>query len=474
MNRLGKFKSVTLFMAIAATSGWAWASTTGPEVAVATGTVEGTVSDGVASFKGIPYAEPPIGNLRWRAPQPAASWKGVRLAQKYAPDCKQTPFPSDAAPLGVKTAEDCLYANVWRPVSNHGAKLPVMVWIYGGGFVNGGSSPPTYTGADLAKKGIVVVSFNYRVGRFGFFGFPQLAAAKEAAGEPRINFGFMDQIAALKWIKHNIAAFGGNPNDVTIVGQSAGGMSVNMLMTSPESRGLFEKAVIWSGGNGEMHITPAQAEAAGVAFARKMGIDPASPDALKQLRALSADKIDDGLNMMALFTQDKSKPTFTMPVVDGKINVGPWGAYQDGKFAKVPVMIGATNGDMGGPGGFMIKGARDIAATLTRQGVKVYYYRFEYVASSMQGQKWFANGAPHASDIPYWFDTESIKYGKATTPRDRAIGDLASGYLVNFVKTGDPNGGTLLKWPVYNVTKHTMLTFTAKGNVTVGADPLAK
>ncbi|WP_329742143.1 carboxylesterase/lipase family protein [Dyella sp. A6] len=474
MSYMGKFTKTVLSMAILAAAGPVLAGTTGPEVTVANGTLQGSVSDGVASFKGIPYAAPPIGNLRWHAPQPAASWSGVRLATKYEPDCKQTPFPSDAAPLGVKTAENCLYANVWRPAGDVHGKLPVMVWIYGGGFMNGGSSPPTYTGADLAKKGIVVVSFNYRVGRFGFFGFPQLEKEEAASGEPRVNFGLMDQVAALKWIKHNVAAFGGNPNDITVVGQSAGGMSVNVLLTSPESRGLFEKAVIWSGSNGQMHLTPAQADAAGIAFAKKMGINPDSPDALKQLRALSANQVDDGLNMMALFKRGKGPATFTMPVVDGKVNVGPWSAYQSGNFAKVPVMIGATNADMGGRDGFMIKGARDIATTLTKQGVPVYYYRFDYVASSMQGQGWYKQGAPHASDIPFWFDTEAIKYGKKTTIRDREVGKLASNYLVNFVKTGNPNGKGLHEWPIYNADKHSMLTFTAKGGVISGSDPWSK
>ncbi|HEX7339298.1 MAG TPA: carboxylesterase family protein [Rhodanobacteraceae bacterium] len=447
---------------------------TGPQVTISTGTLEGSVSHGVAAFKGIPYAAPPVGKLRWRAPQPAADWKGVRMATHYGPDCKQTPFPSDAAPLGVKSAEDCLYANVWRPAGDKHGHLPVMVWIYGGGFVNGGSSPAVYSGANLAQKGIVVVSFNYRVGRFGVFGFPQLAKEKEAKGEPRINFDFMDQLAALKWVRQNVAAFGGDPNDVTIVGESAGGMSVNMLLTSPKSRGLFEKAAIWSGGNGKMDLKPAVAEAAGIAFAKKMGIDPKAPDALKQLRALSADQVDDGLNMMALFVPHKGPQTFTMPVVDGKINVGAWPAYQSGNFAKVPVMIGSTHNDIGGRNGVMTVGARDIATELTKHGVPVYYYRFSYVASADRSKKWYSKGAPHASDIPFWFNTEAIKYGKATTSKDRKAGHLASDYLVNFVKTANPNGKGLPTWPVYNPANHAMLDFTPAGGVSSGPDPWAK
>ncbi len=176
----------------------------------------------------------------WRAPQPAAAWTGVRDATGYAPDCMQVPFPSDAAPLGTKPAADCLYANVWKPVTAKG-KLPVVVWIYGGGFVNGGASPPTYSGADLAKQGVVFVSFNYRVGRFGTFALPQLTRANADGGRLG-NYGIMDQIAALQWVQRNAAAFGGDPANVTIIGESAGGMSVHMLNTSPLAKGLFHKA----------------------------------------------------------------------------------------------------------------------------------------------------------------------------------------------------------------------------------------
>ncbi|MBW8898156.1 MAG: carboxylesterase family protein, partial [Massilia sp.] len=188
----------------------------GPVVATDTGKVQGAVAGGVASWKGIPFAAPPVGDLRWRAPQPAAAWSGVRAATGYGHDCMQLPFPSDAAPLGTPPSEDCLYVNVWRPAKVPATrKLPVIVWIYGGGFVNGGSSPPTYAGAALAQQGVVLVIFNYRLGRFGFFAHPHLTRQANAADEPLGNYGFMDQLAALRWVKRNVAAFGGDASNVT-------------------------------------------------------------------------------------------------------------------------------------------------------------------------------------------------------------------------------------------------------------------
>src|SRR5487761_2336260 len=172
------------------------------------GKLQGVTQGPVESFKGVPFAAPPVGELRWRAPQPVLPWTDVRQASAYSADCMQVPFPSDAAPLGTKPAEDCLYLNVWRPAGTKAdAKLPVMFWIYGGGFVNGGSSPAVYDGSKFAEKGVILVSANYRLGRFSFFGFPALAKA-DADGMLG-NYGFMDQIAALRWVQHNIAAFGG-------------------------------------------------------------------------------------------------------------------------------------------------------------------------------------------------------------------------------------------------------------------------
>ena len=224
----------------------ALAATADPaRVHIDAGDVLGTSADGVVAFKGIPFALPPVGALRWRAPQAVKSWTGTREATKFGPDCAQEPFPGDAAPLGVGADEDCLYVNVWTPAKRGSAKLPVMVWIYGGGFVNGGSSPAVYDGTPFAKDGVVLVSFNYRLGHFGFFAHPALSA--EQAGEPLGNYGLMDQVAALQWVQRNVAAFGGDAKNVTIFGESAGGMSVHALVTSPLAAGRRRTARCPSG-----------------------------------------------------------------------------------------------------------------------------------------------------------------------------------------------------------------------------------
>jgi para-nitrobenzyl esterase len=207
-----------LFAATALSTG-ALAQTAAPVATITSGKVSGAVEDGVASWKGIPFAAPPVGPLRWRAPQPPARWAGVRSTTEYSHDCMQKPFDGDAAPLGTPPAEDCLYLNVWKPVNATG-KLPVVLWVYGGGFINGGSSPPTYSGANLARKGVVFVSFNYRLGRFGTFAHPALTRANEDKGL-LANYGYMDQVAALRWVRANIAAFGGDPANITAIGESA-------------------------------------------------------------------------------------------------------------------------------------------------------------------------------------------------------------------------------------------------------------
>lgn len=436
-----------------------------PTAQTKSGTVSGTAEHGVVSWKGIPFAAPPIGDLRWRAPQPVPAWQGLRETTAYGSDCMQKPFPSDAAPLGTPPAEDCLYLNVWK-AEGAKAKLPVVLWIYGGGFVNGGSSPPTYSGAELARKGVMVVSFNYRLGRFGTFAHPALSAAK-ADGGMLGNYGTLDQVAALKWVHDNIAAFGGDPGNVTLIGESAGGMSVHMLMTSPLSQGLFQRAVIMSGGDGKAFGAGgmATAETIGQQFAATKGIAATDPQALAKLRALPAEQVVDGLNLAALF--GGPRPAFSSPFVDGSVVVDAGKAYASDRFTKVPVMVGATSADIGGPQGMMIKGARDVAATLSGQGVPVYAYRFSYVASSQKDA-----GAGHASDIPFFFDTQAVKYGAATTARDNHVGHQVSDALVAFARTGDPNGGTLPAWPRYGAAKDVIMDFGKDGDARVGRDPL--
>jgi para-nitrobenzyl esterase len=440
------------------------------QVRVAEGRLAGVRDGDVVAYKGVPFAAPPVGPLRWRAPQPAATWAGVRDARDYRNDCMQLPFPSDAAPLGTRPAEDCLYANVWRPADAR-KRLPVLVWIYGGGFVNGGASPPTYAGAALARQGIVFASFNYRVGRFGTFAHPALTRADADHGLLG-NYGYLDQIAALMWIRRNIAAFGGDPDQVTIVGESAGGMSVHNLLTSPLAKGLFRRAVIQSGGDGGGMggaARLAEVEAIGVTFATSKGIAADDSDALAKLRALPADTVTDGLN---LATMRRPGPrTVSAPFADGRIAVDVLPAYAAGRFAHVPVMVGATSGDIGGRTGMMVRGARDIAGLLADKGLPVYHYRFSYVAQSAAGSG--GQGAGHASDIPFFFHTADIKYGDRTTARDRAAAGFASSYLVNFVKHGDPNGPGLPTWRRFDRGGDEMLDFAADGSAVPGRDPWA-
>ncbi len=316
-------------------------------VRVEGGLVSGVVADGVVAYKGIPYAAPPVGDLRWRAPQPAAPWTGVRVADAYGHDCMQEPFPSDAAPLGTPPAEDCLYVNVWAPEKPASPKLPVMVWIHGGGFVNGGASPAVYDGRHFAKRGVVFVSLNHRLGRFGFFAHPALSS--ENPKGPLGNYGYLDQIAALKWVQKNVAAFGGDPGNVTVFGESAGGGSVHTLMVSPLARGLFHKAIVESGGGRAGGImTPRnlkEAEAVGVAFAKLAGVTGEDAAALAALRKLPAPDLVRGLNLM---TMGQQRDTYAGPMIDGQIVAEePETAFRAGRQARVPYLVGANNREFG-------------------------------------------------------------------------------------------------------------------------------
>lgn len=480
------------------------------EVKITTGRIKGAEHDGVVSFKGIPFAAPPVSDLRWRPPQPPAPWTGVRPATEYGADCMQKPFPGDAAPLGVTPAEDCLYVNVWVPANPTEKKMAVMVWIYGGGFVNGGSSPAVYDGSQFAKRGVVLVSFNYRVGRFGFFAHPALS--KENPNEPHGNYGYMDQIAALQWVRQNAAAFGGDPGNVTLFGESAGGGSVMTMMTSPLAKGLIHKAIIESGGGRTLLMgarsidkpgpTPS-AEAVGVAFAKANGVEGEDAAALSALRKLSADVVTSGLNMAGM-----NVPTYSGPMIDGKIVVeSPEEAYAAGHGAKIPTMVGANSSDIGfargrtvdellepfgankdkakkaydptgagtvrevgpaiGADQFMIEPARFTARTIAATGQPAYEFRFSYVAESMRSQ-W--KGAPHATEIPFVFDTVAARYGKDLAKADEAAAQAANAYWVNFAKKGDPNGPGLPNWPRHDPKTDMIMNFSLSGPVG-GADP---
>ncbi len=428
---------------------------------VASGALQGASEDGVTVFKGVPYAAAPVGENRWRAPQPVAGWSGVRAATSFGHDCAQAPFPPDAAPIETTPAEDCLYLNIWKPVTAApGARLPVMVWIHGGGFVNGGTSPGVYSGASFARDGVVFVSLNYRLGRFGFFAHPGLAA--EGVGG---NFGFLDQIAALTWVRANVAAFGGDPAHVTVFGESAGGMSVHMVLQSPLARGLFAQAIVESGGGraGTLPMpTLAGAALAGAAFAP--GLTAA------QLRALPESRVTGDLSMMTM-----AKGGYSGPIVDGRTILGSaLEASVSGIDAPVPVMIGTNSADgfpfvtdktkilagfgadearartLYDPAGtasglelaaatsadrMMIEPARAITRALASRQ-PVWIYRFAYGVGTYASA---LGGAPHASEIPYVMDRLAARKVQPMITAEQPVATLTHRYWVNFAKYGRPD-----------------------------------
>jgi para-nitrobenzyl esterase len=480
------------------------------EVRIDGGIVRGTVEHGVIAFEGIPYAAPPVGALRWAPPQPVKRWRGIRPALHFGPDCAQLPTPGDDGPVRTVPAENCLYLNVWRPKARPAHGLPVMVWVYGGGFVDGGTSPAIHDGTQFARDGVVLVSFNYRLGKFGFFAFPALD--RQPAGGLRGDYAFMDQLAALHWVQRNAASFGGDPHNVTIFGESAGGISVNALLMSPLARGLFSKAIIESGA-GRDNISPLRpvagaadsAEGVGIRLARHLGIGGDGPRALAALRALPAQTLVDDLNMQT----EAADPTFVGgPILDARLYPGaPTKIYAAGGGARVPVMIGTNTAEIGPPlpaslpalwrtfgadaaaarriydpdgrrsleevatatGGdqWMAEPARAIARLLSARGQRVYEYRFGYIATARRKT---LSGAPHASEIPYVFDTVSAHYGNETSPADEAMARVMHAYWIAFARTGRPDPHGLPAWPEYHRSSDRLMSFTDHGAVPE-ADP---
>jgi para-nitrobenzyl esterase len=479
-------------------------------VTVDGGKVRGVAAGGLLTFKGIPFARPPIGNLRWRAPQPVEPWKGIRDANVVGADPMQ---PANLATPGVAISEDCLYLNVWSPDSTAtSARLPVMVWIYGGGLVKGGAA--LYPGQFLAHQGIVVVTFNYRLGRIGFFAHPGPAA--EAPDEPRGNYGYMDQIAALKWVQRNIAAFGGDPNQVTVAGESAGGGSVLVLLTSPMARGLFQRAILESPGLPTARAAAApmrnldSAESIAVEYARAHGITGDNKTTIAALRALPAEELTRGLDAYGLAVFGGPEiPGLSHSIIDGRLVVeAPEEALRAGRQTMVPVIVGANDRDMAvtpaqtkdalfarlGPravearklydptgnatfddvrqavcGDFgMIEPSRILAEWMADAGQRAYFYRFSYVPDAWRAKM---AGAVHAGELIFVFDCVPALVGAKTTAADLAMAKMVSAYWVDFIKTGDPNGGGRPEWKPYDPSTRDVMNFTAAG-AAFGTDPL--
>ncbi len=469
------------------------------------GAVRGVASGDVISFKGIPYAAPPLHDLRWRVPQPVTRWPDVRSADAFGPECMQ--------PDKVSKSEDCLTLNIWRP-ANASGPLSVMVWIYGGALVHGQTL--LYPADALARQGVVVVSMNYRMGRLGFFAHPALAA--EAPDDVRGNYGYMDQRAALRWVQRNIAAFGGDPHAVTIFGESAGGGSVLVHLTSPLSRNLFQRAIVQSPGIptprakvvGLTEI--ADAEKTAVDYARLLGVTGLGGKALKALRAQPAATFTQGTSAQDEITTlsvDRLIVGFAGAIHDGRLVVEtPEAAIAAGHQAMMPVMIGANDRDLAigtankkdalfaifgvyaadaralyDPRGdqtldelkqqvfadrTMTEPVRFFADQVARAGQPVWLYRFSYVPESQRGT---SKGALHAMEIPYTFDIPAALVGDKVTAADKAMGALVSAYWVSFAKTGDPNGDGRTAWPRYDPSADRTMNFTNTG-VVVGPDPL--
>jgi para-nitrobenzyl esterase len=500
------------------------ASQTRPVVRVENGELQGVVDEGVASFKGIPFAAPPVGDLRWRPPQPAARWAGVRRAADFGADCTQRRFgppPAAGAPPVQAPSEDCLFLNVWHPAAaTPTAELPVMVWIHGGAFVFGSGAFPMTSGVKFAKQGVVLVTFNYRLGRFGFFAFPALS--RERPDETKGNYAYMDQIAALRWVKRNIAAFGGNPDSVTIFGESAGGVSVHSLLASPQARGLFHKAIIESGGGRDGVLTarpmrgdgvdpnyPVSGETIGLNFARSMRIVGTDQAALDKLRALSADQILQGAPAPA--GTNGPLTSSDAPILDGQlVTETAESAYKGRRQPRVPLLLGSNSADSAGRrinasikeqlfarfgkwsaqaiAAYDPDGTTDFATLLARaeddygqaeptrftanafaaNGSPVYLYRFSYVQSAMREQ--YRAGAPHGSEIPFVFETLTAP-GSTLAPEDQAVARMAQRYWVNFAKTGAPNGADLPAWPRHDPSKDLIFDFRPDGSAGAGPDP---
>ena len=478
----------------------------------------------IAVFRGIPFAAPPVGGLRWRAPQPVLPWAGVKNATEFSASCIQALTPKGFGPWTHEfvtqnnVSEDCLYLNVWTPAKSARDGLPVFMWIYGGGFQSGSAEVPIYDGEGLARRGIVVVTINYRVGILGFLAHPELT--KESGYKASGNYGLLDQIAALRWIRRNIAAFGGDPRRVTIAGQSAGSMSVHDLVASPLAKGLFHGAIEESGGSSlDTHsavpvVTPRglrEAEADGVKFAAAKGAS-----SLAGLRAMSWQELmkpvpggGSGMAAMLRFS----------PIVDGYVlPESALRAMLGGKLNDVPTMTGCNLGEISGT---ILGPAPDVTADKFRQqarsrfGDKAQEFLKLYPAATdeqarasqtrstrdealtgmylwaqkrgataktaayiylwdhtMPGPNEALYGAFHTSEVPYVFDSLQTS-DRPFTEVDKKIAAMMSDYWANFTRTGDPNGRGLARWPAVDARRQVMEVGDRNAPVPLASDPAA-
>ncbi len=460
-------------------------SATAATAKIDSGRLIGIEAKGVVAFEGIPFAAPPVGGLRWREPQPVTPWKGVRDATAFAPACMQlgVSMPGEPDP---KTSEDCLYLNVWAPTGPRRGRLPVLVFIPGGGYTNGATSLPLYWGDRLARRGVVVVTLAYRLGPLGFLAHPELTA--ESPHNSSGNYGLMDQAAALHWVHQNIAAFGGDPNLVTISGQSAGSMSVSMLMTSPLVTGLFQRAIGESGGLFEpLQLAPqyrlSVAQRDGETYAKSIGAS-----SLAELRQLPAAQLLLG-----------KAGSVSHPVIEPYVlPLSPYDAFVDGRQARIAILVGWNAEEARSltdlskvraasfaqdirkafgplPSALIeayphddetqaVQGRADFERDLrfgwdawtwarlqAAAGAPAYAYRFEQRPPFPAGSPRAGWGASHFAELWYVFDhldQESWNW----TPADRRLADQISGYWVNFARTGDPNGPGLPTWPRFQPT----------------------
>lgn len=478
-------------------------------VALSSGQFRGaTDGRGIVAFKGIPYAKAPIGALRWRSPQPAVPWRGVRDATAFGLRC----LAPQSGPLASKTpsGEDCLSANVWTAAPFTAAKRPVMVWIHGGGFQFGSSQDANIDGSGLAGKGVVVVSFNYRLGVLGFLAHPALDAEGSASGD----YGLQDQIAALRWVRANIARFGGDPANVTVFGESAGAMSVGLLMASPQARGLFRKAIgesgaFWDSEHGSI-ATRAEAVARGRALADRMG-----HGTVEELRALPGQQLIDGTQWD--IHADPVTSAFS-PSVDGfVVPRAPAAAFGRPGQPAIPLLAGrngaedfifrnralphanlaqfrAAAAELFGRERLaefltLYPATTDVEATASanaligdmaisqqnwawtqlqaRAGSRVYAYEFRHSSA-------YAPLPIHGAEIDFVFGTltpqRMTKPGTVPGPHDREVADQMMAYWTNFARTGDPNGPGLPGWPAYRPDTPQVIEFGATTSPTVESD----